>query len=132
MGALGDDGAVVEDDDVVRGRGDGLEAMGDDEAGARRVVVWVEEGVEDLGFRGGVEGGGGLVEEEEGSLPENGAGGEDALLLAAGDLVAALADPCVRVEVDVGLPERGGDVGVGREESAVPDLGGHTGGFALT
>ena len=69
--------------------------MGDEDDGGGFLG---DEGVEarlDLGLGLGVEGGGGLVEEEDFRVPEEGAGDGDALLLAAGDADAALADASV-------------------------------------
>ena len=58
MGALFDDATVAEDDDAVEA-GDGGEAVGDDDGSA--TLHEVGEGVLDVGFGLGVEGGGGFV-----------------------------------------------------------------------
>ena len=83
------DAAVVDHDDAV-GVAHGREAVGDDEGGAS--VHQVGEGLLDEVLALRVEGGGGLVEDEDGGVVQDGAGDGEALLLAAGEPDAALAD----------------------------------------
>ena len=89
VGAALDDGAVVHNDDFV-GVADGGEAVGDDDAGApqHELVEGLLDGVLALG----VEGAGGLVEDEDGRVFEYGAGYGEALALAAAEVEAAVAD----------------------------------------
>src|SRR5947209_2461435 len=84
-----DDLAAVEDDDLV-GVSDGREAVGDRD---RRAALG--QPVERLlyGALGlGVERARRLVEDQDGRVAQDRAGDRDALLLAAGEAVAALAD----------------------------------------
>ena len=55
------------------------------------------EELEDLGLDGDVEGGGGLVCNEQGGAVEEGHGDEDALALAAGELVGVVAEAALGV-----------------------------------
>ena len=82
-------GALVEHEDLVAVYHGG-EPVGDDDAGP--APGGLVEGAHDGGLGDGVEGGGGLVEDEDGRVLEDGAGDGHALLLAAGELQAALAD----------------------------------------
>ena len=83
------DPAVVENEDAV-GMADGGETVGDDQAGA--AVHEPFERFVDEALALGIEGGGGLVEQENARIGEDGAGDGDALALAAGELGAARAD----------------------------------------
>src|SRR6476659_3204966 len=89
VGATLDDLAAVEDEDLV-GVADGGEPVGDGHRGAAlgEVVERLLHGA--LGA--GVEGAGGLVEEQDGRVAQDGPRDRDALLLAAREPVAALAD----------------------------------------
>ena len=87
MRALGRDVVVVEDDYLV-GVADGADALGDDDDGG--VLQVLGEGAAYLGLGGGVDRGGGVVEYEYRGVPEHGAGDAEPLLLAAGDVHAAL------------------------------------------
>ena len=87
MGASLDEFALVEDADEI-GIADGGKAVGDDEGGA--VGAEAIEGLLDKLFSGVVEGGGGLVEQEEGRVFEKGAGDGEALFFASGKADAAL------------------------------------------
>ena len=108
MLALLDDLAAIEHDDVV-GMHDRGEAMGDDEAGA--LARHALERVLDLALGMAVERRSRLVEHENGRRLQNGAGDRHALLLAAGEFQAALADERIVAErqrhdevVDLGKP----------------------------
>ncbi len=110
MGALLDDLAVLHDQDDV-GAADGREPVGDDEAGA--VGPQPVHGFLDLDLGAGVDGAGGLVEDEDGRVGEEGPGDGQQLLLAGADVVGFLVDERVvpvgeRVDepVDVGGPGR--------------------------
>ena len=82
VGAVFGDDAAGEDDDLV-GVADGAEPMGDGDDGLAFHELF--EGVDDefLGFA--VEGGGGLVEQQDGAVANHDAGDADALALAAGE-----------------------------------------------
>ena len=67
--------------------------MGDDEGGA--ALHQVAEAGLDHGLGFGVQGAGGLVEDEDARVGKDGAGDGEALALAAGELDAALADDSV-------------------------------------
>ncbi len=69
---------------------DGAEAVGDDEGGA--ALHQVAQGILDQMFALGVQRTGGFVEDQDFGIGEDGAGDGDALLLAAGEFVAAFAD----------------------------------------
>merc|ERR1740133_462505 len=83
-----DGGALVQYDDLV-GAHDGREAVCDDDGGLA-LHEQVERGLYD-GLVGGVEGGGGLVEEEHRRVLEDGARDGDTLLLPAADAHPLLA-----------------------------------------
>ena len=89
MGAVGDDLALVEDEDLrcVADRG---KTVGDDQHGFADDQLLERE--LDGGFALAVEGAGGFVEDEDRGVAEEGAGEGEALLLAAGEPGAALAD----------------------------------------
>src|SRR6185437_6632504 len=89
MAAALDDLAVLEHQDLV-GVDDGGEAVGDDERGT--VLRDLAQAGLDLALGLGVERRGRLVADEDARLLEDDAGDGDALLLAAGELEAALAD----------------------------------------
>ncbi|GJC95043.1 hypothetical protein ColKHC_03869 [Colletotrichum higginsianum] len=114
VGALFDDAAVGHDDDVV-GVLDGRQAVGDGDGGAA-LGGDLEGGLHDaLGL--GVQRGGGLVEEEN-WVGNDGAGDGDALLLAAGEEEATLADVG-----HVALGEAGDEVvGVGHPRGVLDQL----------
>lgn len=78
MGADLGDLAVVHDDDAV-GPGGGGQAVGDDQGGAAAGDPL--GGLVDQGFRGQVEGGGRLVEEQDVRVDQFGAGQGDQLAL---------------------------------------------------
>ena len=107
MGAgLGDD-AVGDGDDPACGP-DGGEPVGDDEGGA--ALGQGVEGLLDLGLGDGVQGGGGLVQDQDGGILQEDPGDGHALLLAAGEEGAALTDIGVEalghsqdILVDLGL-----------------------------
>src|SRR5690606_24756675 len=97
VGAAFDDSALVHDEDLVGGL-DGGEAVRDHEGGAAAAEVL--ESVPDEGLALGVEAGGGLVEDEDARIGDDGARDGDALALAAGELDAALADDGVVAVVE--------------------------------
>ena len=106
MGALFDDAAVFEHDDLA-GAFDRGEAVGDDD----RRAAGEQPPQAGLDARLGVDVdvGGGLVEDEDPRVGDEGAGEGDELALAGGELDAALADLGV-----VALLERA-DEGVGAD-----------------
>src|SRR5690606_3959891 len=87
-----DDAAMVQHQDLVRMHHGG-EAVGDDQGGAAAGDA-VELGLDRL-FGARVERRGGLVEDQDGGVLEQRAGDGHALLLAAGELEAALAHRAV-------------------------------------
>ena len=89
MGAALDDAAVLQDEDEVGGA-DGGEAVGDHDRGP--AGEGLGQGGLDGGLGGGVEVGGGLVQDDDAGAGEEEAGDRQALALAAGEAVAALAD----------------------------------------
>ena len=88
MRALFHRAAVFHDDDAVGGS-DGREAVGDHEDGP--CTGKAREGFLDFCFAFGVEGGGGLVQQQDRRIAQDGAGERDALALAAGEVSAHLA-----------------------------------------
>ena len=92
MSAQAVDLAVVQHQDAVSilHRGDAL--CNDDLGGAGDLFP---ERLADLGVRGGIHGAGGVIEDQDLGFAQQGAGNGQALLLAAGDVAAALLDPGV-------------------------------------
>src|SRR4051794_27208694 len=100
--------AVFQDDDLA-GAADGGETVGDDDGGAA-----VEEALEaalDRFLGADVDVGGGLVEDEDAGLGEEGAGEGDELALAGRELDAALADFGVQALGEAGDELGGADSG---------------------
>lgn len=115
VGAGFDDAAVFDHGDEV-GVADGAEAVGDDEAGAAGHETREAPLDEALGL--GVEVAGGLVEDQDFRIGEDGAGDGEALLLAAREADAPLAYDGVVALLE--LFDEAGGVGLGR---GVGDLG---------
>src|SRR5579871_213142 len=88
VGAAFDDLSLFDDEDLL-GATDSGETVGYDEGCA--ALHEVAQAVLNHGFGLGVEGAGGLVEDEDAWVGQNGAGDGDALALSAGELDAALA-----------------------------------------
>ena len=84
--------AVIQNDDLV-GVPHRADALSDEENGG--VFQVLVEGLPDEGFGGGVHSGGGVVQDEDGGFAEHSPGDAQALLLAAGDVDAALFQPGV-------------------------------------
>ena len=101
-----DDPAPVQDEDLV-GLLDGPEAVGDDERGAP--LDQLGQGLLDQVLGLHVHRRGRVVQDEDARVEQQGARDGDALLLAAGEGHAALADP--------------GVVAVGQRRDEVVDLG---------
>ncbi len=114
VGAELGDAAVDEDGDAVGVAGGG-DAVGDEDGGA--ALHGLAEAGEDLLFGVGVYAGEGIVEDEDGGIAQDGAGDGGALLLAAGEGDAALADD--------------GAEAAGELEDLVGDVGGAGGGLDL-
>ena len=89
MGALFDDAAVLEDDDLARALDRG-EAVGDDDRGAAGEQA-PQAGL-DARLGVDVDVGGRFVEHEDAGVGDERAGEGDELALAGGELDAALAD----------------------------------------
>src|SRR5699024_11156355 len=81
--------AVLQDDDPV-GVLDGADPLGDNQLGGIR--DFLQEGLADHGVGVGIDGGGGVVENENLGLFQQGPGDTQPLPLAAGDVGAALLD----------------------------------------
>uniref|UniRef100_A0A0B7K5W6 Uncharacterized protein n=1 Tax=Bionectria ochroleuca TaxID=29856 RepID=A0A0B7K5W6_BIOOC len=115
-----DDGPLVHDEDLVGGD-DGRQPVGDDEHGAALAQLPQRRLDEGLGL--GVDGAGGLVEDEDGRALEEGAGDGDALDLAARQLDAVLADGGA-VALGEGVEEQGvlGHDADGVAEGALGDV----------
>ena len=92
VSAAFDDFAMVQDEDRA-GMSDGAEAMSDDEAGAAGHESI--EGLLDEPFGGGIHAGGGLVEDKDGSVAQEGACDADPLFFADAQFDAAFADAAV-------------------------------------
>ena len=89
VGAAVDDPAAVDDDDLV-GERDRREAVGDDEG--RPALHHLAQAALDRRLGARVDRGGGVVEDQDPRVGEQGAGDRDPLALAAGEGQAALAD----------------------------------------
>lgn len=89
MGAVGKNAALVQDVNDV-GLNNGAEAVGDDEAGA--VSAKSGEGGLDEILRFHIDGGGGLIEEQDGSVFEESTRKSEALALAAAQEDTAFTD----------------------------------------
>ena len=119
--------AAVFDDQNARGVADGGEPVGNDQCGAalgQRV-----EGRLNLGLGDGVQGGGGLVQNEDRRVLQEDSGDGDALLLSAGQQRAPLAHVGVKavghgqnVVVDLGLAGGVDDLFLGGAGLAVADV----------
>ena len=88
MGPLLGNAAVLDHQDAVGGP-DGGEPVGDDQGGA--APAQLVEGMLDPGFRDAVQGGGGLVQNEDGRIFQKNPGNGYPLLLAPGQQGAPLA-----------------------------------------
>lgn len=84
-----DDLALAEENDVV-GLLDGSETMGDDD-GCASLACAVESGLHDL-FATDIDGGGGLVEDEDLGLLDDGAGDGETLALTTAELDASITN----------------------------------------
>ena len=104
VGALFDEFSVVKHADAV-GLLDGGEAVGNDKAGAVGAKVFKRFLDESLGVV--VERGGGLVEQQQRGIFQQGAGDGEPLFFAAGEAAAALAGDGVEA-VGTGADEVGG------------------------
>ena len=87
VGAHGGDGAVFHDQDQVRVLNGG-DALGDDQLGGAGDLLG--EGLADGCVGTGIDGGGGVVQDQDLGLLQQGAGDAKTLLLTAGDIGAAL------------------------------------------
>ena len=106
--------AVLHDGNAIGYLADDGEVVGDEEHGERVGAAEAGEKIEDLGLDGDVERGGGLVGDEEAGSVDDGHGDEDALALAAGELVGEVCEAAFGVGK--------GDLVEGLED-AVADLG---------
>ena len=86
-GAFFDDAAEVHDGGAVGEPADDGQVVGDEQVGDAEVLAELFEQFEDLVLGGDVEGGDGLVEDDQFRVEGDGAGDGDALALPAGELV---------------------------------------------
>src|SRR5690606_3802743 len=86
-GAAFDEVAAVHDDDAVGDFGDDSEIVGDEQHGCAVLVLQFFYQREDLLLRGDIKRGGGFVGDEQARLQDERHGDDDALALAAGQLV---------------------------------------------
>jgi hypothetical protein len=96
-GGVLDGASGVHDADGVGVLGDEVEGMCDEQDGEVALLLEFFEELEDLRLHGDVEGGGGLVGEEELGLAGECDGDHDALAHAAGELVRVVVEACARV-----------------------------------
>jgi len=110
------DAAVLHHGDTVGGLRDDGEIVRDEEHGEAVLLAQVAEEGEDLRLHGDVEGGGGFVGDEQAGLVDDGHGDEDALALAAGELVRIVAETlfCVgQGDLVHGFEDAGAEFGAG-------------------
>lgn len=109
-GALFDDFSGVEDEEAIAGVGNRAEVVRNEKKAHAEFLLEGAEKGEDLGLDGGVEGGGGFVGDEEMGRAGEGNRDEDALSLAAAELMGILAEAERRVgkAADVEEFERAG------------------------
>ena len=105
-----DDAAGVHDADHVRVLGDDTEVVGDQHDGHIPRGLELGEKLEDLSLDGHVEGGRGLIGEQQAGLARERHGDHDALSHAAGELVRVGLDAAVGVGDADGLHGLDGDV----------------------
>ena len=97
-----DDRAVLHDGDPVGDLADDGQVVRDEEHGEAVAIAQFAEKMEDLGLYGYVEGGGGLVGDEQARAVDDGHRDEDALALAAGELVGIVGEAALGFgQVDV-------------------------------
>ena len=82
-----DDLAEIHDGDAMAHSADDGEVVGDEEIGEAEAILKLLEEVDDLGLDRDIEGGEGLIGDDEPGLDGEGAGDADTLPLAAGELV---------------------------------------------
>ncbi len=85
--------AGVHDHDVVGDVGDDAEVVGDHQQGGAGFLLQPQQQVQDLGLDGGVQGGGGLVGDDQLGVQRDGHRDHGALPHAAGELVRVVVDP---------------------------------------
>ena len=78
---------------AVRQVGHHAHVVGDEHDGGAELVAAASQQVEDLGLDGDVERGGGFVGDDHARVQHQGLGDDDALLLAAGELVGVVVHP---------------------------------------
>ncbi len=118
QGAVFDDAAGVEDRCAVAEAVDEAEIVADEEEGEAGLRAQGDEQVDDAGFDGDVERGGGFVEEEEVGVGGEGRRDDDALFHAAGELVGVGVEQGARAgEAGFGEFLEGGGAGLGAGEA---------------
>ncbi len=96
-GGLFDDLTMLHNGHVIGDLRDHGEIVRDEEHGEIVGPAQVVEELQDLGLNGDIEGGGGLVGDEQAGTVDEGHRDEDALALAAGELVGIVADAALGV-----------------------------------
>ncbi len=96
-GVLFDDFSVLHDGYAIGDLRDYGEVVGDEQHGEVVGAADVFQKMEDLGLHGDVEGGSGLVGDQEPGAVDEGHGDEDALALAAGKLVRIVVDAALGI-----------------------------------
>jgi hypothetical protein len=100
---VGGDLAVVEEDQFIREVGAEVEVVGGEEDGEVLFSCQLAEKFEEIDLVSEVEEGAGFVEEEDARLLDQTAGDEDALALAAGEVVDGAVEEVGEVEESGGF-----------------------------
>jgi hypothetical protein len=118
-----DDSSGIHDGDAVADAAHHGEVVGDEEHGQREALAQLGEQGENLRLHGNIEGGGGLVGDEQRGTVDDGHGDHDALALASGELM--------RVVSPAALGRGDGDLAEGFD-GALAGLGAGDGGVVST
>ena len=97
--------AGVHDAEAVAGLEDEAEVVADEQHRGAELATGILDELDDAGLDGDVEGGGRLVEDEERRLRHQRHGDDDALLLAAGELMRVGAEDALRIGEADGLDD---------------------------
>lgn len=95
-----DDLAGVHDGDLGGDLGHEGKVVGDEDHGEAELLLQVVQKLDDLLLNGHVKGGGGLVADDQGRVARQGHGDDDALALAAGELVRVALEGALGVQAD--------------------------------
>ena len=91
-GGAFDDATGIHNVHMVAGLGDDSEVVGDEDDGGAQILLAFADEIEDLLLNGDVEGGGGLVGDEEFGLGDESHGNHDPLAHAAGEFMGVAVD----------------------------------------